>query len=343
MSKNGDILNDSHAEVMCRRGFLRYLFEQINLSISKEDSIFLFNDDTKRFTMSDEISFHFFTTYAPCGDASIYSTATTDDEPAAKKTKTEPKLHDDSIGDCVSSNFTGAKIVYKTTDVPQDLMVQIIGEIRTKPGRGEPTLSISCSDKMAKWNVLGIQGALIYRFLENPIYISSVTLCDPQFCDVEATERAIWKRFIDTQFICSSSFVVNQPIVQICRGVQFDYAKNEHREPAPGSIVWCKIGKYQHQVAVNGKRQGVTKKKANTQSGRLSISKIELFRCYLDILKRFNDTLTLYPIDTDFKSLRYCDAKNASHEYQTIWTDLKQHYFSVWTVKSEELNTFKID
>lgn len=344
MSKHGDILNDSHAEIMCRRGFLRYLFDQINSAISTEDSIFSLNNDTKKFAISKCISFHFFTTYAPCGDASIYSRI---DEPTAKKPKFERILHiDDDFGNCVSSkltNFTGAKIVYKTTDVPLDLMVQAIGEIRTKPGRGEPTLSISCSDKLAKWNVLGIQGALIHRLLDKPIYVSSITLCDPEFCDIESTERAIWKRFSDTTFTCIDSFAINQPIIQMCQNVKFDHAKNGLREPAPGSIVWCKTTKFQHQVAVNGKRLGVTKKKANTPSGRLAISKVELFRCYLDILKRFNETLELYPADTDFNSLQYCDAKNASESYQQAWNDLKQNYFQVWTTKMDELNTFKID
>ena len=54
---------------------------------------------------------------------------------------------------------------------------QLYGVLRTKPGRADspPTLSLSCSDKIASWNLLGVQGALASRFLE-PIYISSVTI-----------------------------------------------------------------------------------------------------------------------------------------------------------------------
>ena len=32
-----------------------------------------------------------------------------------------------------------------------------IGILRKKPGRGEPTLSMSCSDKVARWGLLGVQ------------------------------------------------------------------------------------------------------------------------------------------------------------------------------------------
>ncbi|MCI13842.1 tRNA-specific adenosine deaminase 1-like, partial [Trifolium medium] len=32
-----------------------------------------------------------------------------------------------------------------------------IGTVQRKPGRGDTTLSVSCSDKIARWNVVGVQ------------------------------------------------------------------------------------------------------------------------------------------------------------------------------------------
>eukprot|EP00798_Chlamydomonas_sp_ICE-L_P022258 gene22258-29328_t len=54
--------------------------------------------------------------------------------------------------------------------------VQELGALRRKPGKGDPTLSLSCSDKIARWACLGIQGSLLGALLAHPIYISSVVV-----------------------------------------------------------------------------------------------------------------------------------------------------------------------
>ncbi|GAB4823446.1 hypothetical protein N2152v2_010492 [Parachlorella kessleri] len=53
---------------------------------------------------------------------------------------------------------------------------QLEGVVRRKPGRGEATLSLSCSDKLARWRLLGLQGSLLSGLLAAPLHLSSITV-----------------------------------------------------------------------------------------------------------------------------------------------------------------------
>lgn len=87
---------------------------------------------------------------------------------------------------------TGAKCVPGGT---QDLLepgenYHVTGALRIKPGRGDRTLSMSCSDKIMKWCHLGLQGGLLSNFLPEPIFLSSIILSVVE-CDRNAVRRAI--------------------------------------------------------------------------------------------------------------------------------------------------------
>ena len=78
-----------------------------------------------------------------------------------------------------------------------------LGLLRTKPGRADspPTICMSCSDKIAAWNVHGIQGAL-GSYILHPLYIDDVIIGDEVPKDdgilrqmvQDDCQRALWGR-----------------------------------------------------------------------------------------------------------------------------------------------------
>ena len=87
----------------------------------------------------------------------------------------------------------------------------VTGVLRTKPGRGDPTHSMSCSDKIMKWNYLGCQGALLSHYLSVPVYLSSITIEGTEF-DEDAVKRALLTRLTGCE-VCNV-YWVNQPTVR---------------------------------------------------------------------------------------------------------------------------------
>ena len=90
-----------------------------------------------------------------------------------------------------------------------------VGVSRTKPGRfdADSTLSMSCSDKIASWNVIGLGGSLLSCLLET-IYLSSVTIADG--FHLESLERALWKRVADLPNLPLAYSLARIPLIKQC-------------------------------------------------------------------------------------------------------------------------------
>ncbi|XP_075236914.1 tRNA-specific adenosine deaminase 1-like isoform X1 [Lycorma delicatula] len=395
MSPDGIIINDSHAEVLARRCFLRYLYYHINLvkngsssdvlQLVKSNKINDSNDDdddsiiNEHYEIKSDITFHLFTSQVPCGDASVipkisnnlsdsskcnnYVDNDEDQSNACnkfnnfgessdkkrkfinhdnidsdnKKIKVNEILQDssfkiintpcylsDSIGPVIVSDFndiyrTGAKCI--PNDPRQDtkgfgIDYQVTGAVRTKPGRGDPTLSVSCSDKIARWNAVGLQGALLSLLIKKPIYLSSIIIGGGGPYSEECLYRAVIERTKTDQ----------RPDL-LCSNLIFEMSKYSPENtsadrPSPAALMWTNIPERPIEVAVKGIRQGTTKK--SKDKGSLRICKRELFKLFI--------TLT----DDLFINNSYKEVKLLSKDYQNNWSLVKQN-LGAWTVKPDYL------
>lgn len=76
LSKTGDLIHDSHAEILARRGFLKFIINEIKILLNSESTyLSLNNTNYPPFIIKNNVTFHMYISQAPCGDASMTSTA----------------------------------------------------------------------------------------------------------------------------------------------------------------------------------------------------------------------------------------------------------------------------
>ncbi|XP_049478450.1 tRNA-specific adenosine deaminase 1 isoform X1 [Panthera uncia] len=422
MRKSGDILNDSHAEVIARRSFQRYLLHQLHLAAAlKENSIFVPGTQRGLWKLRQGILFVFFSSHTPCGDASIIPMLEFEDQPCCpvsrrwankpseeasgnpetpedgkkyedlgspvtKKMRLEPGIPD-GVAHCQSlDNLESGPVppTVSSSDVPTQELATVagrapsgakvvdvyrtgakcvpgeagdsgkpgaayhqVGLLRVKPGRGDRTRSMSCSDKLARWNVLGCQGALLMHLLEEPLYLSAVVIGRCPYSQ-EAMRRALTGRCQNVSAL-PKGFGVQEVTIQQS-GLLFEQSRGAvqaKRADSPGRLVpcgaaisWSAVPEQPLDVTANGFPQGTTRKAIRCLQARSQISKVELFRSFQKLLSsisedKWPDSLRAQKLET------YHEYKEAASTYQEAWSALRKQAFGSWIRNPPDYHQFK--
>ena len=293
MSESGSGLNDCHAEIISRRCLMDFLYSQLEKIVVSgdqpgEESV-LTRTEGGGYRVKEEVRFHLYINTAPCGDARIFSP------------------HED--------NRRG---VYEGFDGHPNRKAR--GQLRTKIESGEGTipvknsegvqtwdgvmqgsrlLTMSCADKICRWNVLGLQGSLLSYFLA-PVYLHSVVL--GSLFHPTHMYRALTGRVKASLGPLPAGFRLNTPKFNLM-------TSKEVRNPGKGpnySVNWT-IGNQEVEVvdAMKGKLQDSQKPSR--------LCKFSMFKRWLGLVQ--SDQLQRREAVTDTAQL-YSQAKMGSKTFQ---------------------------
>ncbi|EIW72128.1 hypothetical protein TREMEDRAFT_25467 [Tremella mesenterica DSM 1558] len=307
----GDIIHDSHAEILARRGFMRWLvLEAERLSEGGISEVLVWNEVDGKFGMKDGVEVWMYVSALPCGDASTLHTALHQPPEMAtlKSLAPLPPMTGTSRGRNGYTSF---------------------GTLRTKPGRADsiPTISMSCSDKMASWCILGLQGALLSSLFQ-PVYIDHVVVggTEPPLHrngdeEWEGKIRAEVERALYGRLECIANdlrppYTLRRPKIHLTAikfpsGKPFANASTTQAVPSSNSISY--ILDLGQEVLVNGSRQGAIWRSPGNiplaEKVRSRICKLEFYRAYQKL--RLIDSLSTQETYHAFKQSQkdYQDAK----------------------------------
>lgn len=327
LPQHGDVLHDSHAEIIARRGFMLWLYREARRARSADGSSFLCSSsESSLLRLKDGMQLHMYVSTLPCGDASTLHLARLQDPDVAAGWL-------DNDGETVSSALSRGRQGYSN-----------IGALRTKPARADAitTESLSCSDKLATWTVLGLQGALLSRLVE-PIYIDQLVFSGVDY-DLQGVvkaecERALFQR-LGSLIDLPALFKQTRPDIAFTTVVYPDskeavsLSSGPDNAPASSgeSLSW--IEGFGVEALTNGVKQGGPVRRTGPQkaSTRSRLSRLALYQAYGAFV----------PSDA-VEQRTYRAAKEGATEYQAAKARIRggrDSPFLQWKISSHSLQEF---
>ncbi|XP_066346186.1 tRNA-specific adenosine deaminase TAD1-like [Miscanthus floridulus] len=306
LSARGDLVHDAHAEVIARRALLRLVYSEIGRGAPPEWLVA--SVDGGRWRLRDGHCLHLYITQLPCGVMPV---------PLSQ------------------------------SELPREQLDSVNGDIsfvQRKPGRGDTTLSMSCFDKITRWSLVGIQGALLSHILE-PLYLSTITIGQlpdgaPEGFSIENNiKKALDARLSSLSSKLPPPFKTQRPKVfeAPVPPTEFQQISGDVPPLTCGySICWNKSGLHEVVLGTTGRKQGTSSKAAHLPSTESLLCKRRLLEAFMSLE---------HPLVGQLKceELSYRALKDTAHEYRhTLELLRKAPFFGCWRAKPTFVDSFAV-
>ena len=263
-------IRDCHAEVLARRGLILFLLKEM-LKAKKGIKCCVTMKSRFEYSLQRDVRFHLYVSKVPCGDADIP----------------------------VGGHKAGHLRYRKSTGE---------GNLLHAPPEQGCLYKMSCSDKIALWNMVGAQGALLSHLLKERVFFDSIIV---KGGDQGSSERAFFGRLAGIRPHEPRVVVLPNP-----PGAKVDGKSNEH------AFCWVADD-------INGE---YIDSKTGEQQGDTDVSKYNFFKLWMEIAQCEMST--------------YRDYKNGAKAYQDDKKKFQQFFsrndLGKWYHKPQSADKFSI-